>query len=244
MLAVLLSSLSLSAAADAAPARDAADPSAPEPIDIAAPGRAPMVVLPSALPGRRPVVVALHGSNMLPQWSCGFVWETFRGAATVVCPAGDKPTIRPGTHDHTFSWSSAAAAGARADEALTAVRARFPDRVDARDPVLVAYSQSAYMAPAILASGEFRAGIVWEGFSGAIAGGPKARMPAGLRVALVPATASKLSAAQSEAHAFERAGVATQVRYAGNVGHGYAPEVKAAMRASLPQLLADLPSWS
>lgn len=225
-------------------ARWLTDADAPAAVDVAPAGQAPVKVILSSVPGKRPVVVGLHGSNMVPEWSCGFMWEAFRGAANVVCPAGDKATIRPKSNGtHTFSWSGAAGADRRAKEAIAALGARFPDRVDLRDPILFTYSQSAYLAPALLAKGGYRASLIWEGFGGLDPKQAKT-LPNDLRVALVPASTANKRSADDEATAFQRAGARAYVTYPGNVGHGYAPEVKTAMRAVVPKLVAGLPSWS
>jgi dienelactone hydrolase len=107
-----------------------------------------VAIVPLAGEARRPVVVALHGNYDRPEWQCE-VWSRIAGAGVfVLCPRGVPRTDAPRGADR-WTWDGLQKTTAELDAALSALRTRFADRVDASRSVLVGFSLGATMAARI-----------------------------------------------------------------------------------------------
>ena len=195
----------------------------------------------------RPVVIALHGMDARPEWVCNDFRATFGPWPFVVCPRGDARSPA------NYSWGSTVGMQRAITRALAAAEARFPGYVGATGRVLVTYSQSASMAPAMLASPaakgdpepvRFHGAFFLEGFTKNIGSLAPAMAKRGLTHAIFFATqAGNRPPAEASARASKRAGVTAQAVYGGALGHWFTPKTVPALRLGVPLLVEGLDGW-
>ena len=190
----------------------------------------------------RPVVVALHGMDARPEWVCNDFRATFGPWPFLVCARGD---VRSPAN---YSWGSTAGMRRAILRALSAAEARWPGYVRADDRVLVTYSQSATMAPALLvdpALPTFRAGFFLEGFTKHVGGYAPSMVAHGLSRAVFFATQpGNRAPAEMSAKALRRAGASAVASYGGSLGHWFTPKTVPALRTGVPPLVEGLPAWA
>lgn len=109
---------------------------------LAVEGYADASFVEATAPGRRPVVVVLHGNFDRPEWSCAAWANAVRGRAFLLCPRGLPRTDAPGLdrwHHRLPRPLAREVAAARA-----ALAARFAGRVDDGPDVWIGFSQGAH----------------------------------------------------------------------------------------------------
>lgn len=122
-----------------------ARPASAAPVALPVPGFRPAVVVPPAGAGRRPVVVALHGNFDRPGWNCDVLPRLVEGRAWLVCIRGNPRKDTPPKWDR-WTYGARSRVMAEIDAALAALKARHPDRVDDRAPLLAGFSLGAIYA--------------------------------------------------------------------------------------------------
>jgi len=108
-------------------------------------GFRPAVVVPPRGPGRRPVVVALHGNFDRPEWNCEVLPQLVEGRGWLLCIRG---VFRRDTPPEWNRWTygSQRRVMQEIDAALAALKARYPDRVDDGPLLLAGFSLGAVYA--------------------------------------------------------------------------------------------------
>lgn len=107
-------------------------------------------LVPPTLPGRRPVLVVLHGNADRREWICPEFASLAGGRAWVLCPRGvRRPDLPPEQDRWTYNGLPAVRAEVRA--ALQALKDRHGDRVDTQQPVLAGFSLGAWLASELAA---------------------------------------------------------------------------------------------
>lgn len=233
-------------------------PSPPEPPRLTADGPlvalpveghgAAVVSLPLGTRRRRPVVLATHGNYDRPEWQCE-VWREIVGdLAFVLCPRGVARSDSPSRDDIRFTYDNNQALEREIDAALAALKARFPDFVDAERPLYTGFSLGAIMGVSIAARAPDRYPrmVLVEGghdkwtreTSVAYAKGtPK-------RVLFVCSQGHCGSEAKMAGTRLEKAGAMVLVARGPNVGHRYdGPTAEEAKRA-LPWVLEGDARWA
>ena len=189
----------------------------------------------------RGLVVALHGGGDAPEYACGEWRGSFGPWPFILCPYGTK------VGRNMYGWRSGAAARQAVEHAIEALAAKYPEHVDARDPVLTGFSLGAMMAPSTLGAPgrRFPAAILVEGYAKDFDAWPKRMEAGGLeRVLFVDSQGGNAARGRAAVRALERS---TKVRaraiYIGHLGHGFFPKTVEGVRKGLNELLAGLPSW-
>lgn len=211
-------------------------------------GQVDYVSPPLGATGSRPVVVALHGMDARPEWVCNDFRATFGPWPFVVCPRGDARSPA------NYSWGSTVGMQRAITRALAAAEARFPGTLRAEGRILVTYSQSSSMAPAMLASPAFKGdpepvrfegGFFLEGFAKNVASYAPAMVKRGLGHAVFFATqAGNRPPAEASAKALQRAGAKASAEYGGALGHWFTPKTVPALRKGVPPLVTGMPGWT
>jgi predicted esterase len=220
------------------PALDAARPL----VLLKVPGYLEAVVsLPRGARGKRPVVVATHGNYDRPEWQCE-VWREIVGdSAFVLCPRGVPRPDSPSPDDIRFTYESNKALERELDAALGALRERFADSVDDRQPLYTGFSLGAIMGVSIAARAPARYGrlVLIEGghdkwtpdaVKAFAAGG-------GERVLFVCSQAHCANDARRAGARLEKAGVAIKVVRGPDVGHRYDGPTAAETKKALAWVL-------
>ncbi len=190
----------------------------------------------------RPLVVALHGGGDAPEYACGEWRGSFGPYPFIVCPYGAK------VGKNMYGWRGGAEARQAAEHAIEALVAKFPQHVDARDPVLTGFSLGAMTAPSALgAPGRvaFPAAILVEGYAKDFDAWPKRMEAGGLRrVLFVDSQGGNAARGKAAVHALERGtGVRARSIFVGHLGHGFFPKTVEGVRQGLAELLGGLPGW-
>ncbi len=98
------------------------------------------------LPGRRPIVVGLHGNFDRPEWFCGEgLARLVDGRAWLLCPRGVPRADAPREWDR-WTFTARARVQAEIDAALAALRRAHPDRIADGKPILAGFSLGAIIA--------------------------------------------------------------------------------------------------
>jgi poly(3-hydroxybutyrate) depolymerase len=196
---------------------------------------------------KRPVVIAIHGAVDDPGLMCG-AWRLVADVYPfVVCPAGTP--IGADVPSRRYVWSGADQIDKRALEALAALAAKYPDRVDPDAPVVyAAFSQGATMAAPLLVrqAKRFPRAVFTEG-------GHHAFEPPGLAQAYAKAGGERVLFTCSQGGcagffelsraALDRAGVAARVVFSGVHGHSMPPPVRESVHDALPWVVEGLAGW-
>jgi predicted esterase len=139
------------------------------------------------------------------------------------------------------------ALGREVHAALSALVARFPDRVDLERAIYAGFSQGASMGALVFASAPtpFAAAVLIEG--GAEEWSPASarafKQGGGRRVLFACGRRTCATAARRSASFLERAGVETRVVDATGAGHTYGGAVREGVAHALPFLFGDDPRW-
>lgn len=118
---------------------------------VARPARLPVAGYAAAayvaptVPGKRPVVVGLHGNFDRPQWFCEAMQDLVRGRAWLLCPRGSRRRDVPRQYDR-WTFPSRSRLRREIKAGLLALERRFPGRVDPVRPLLAGFSLGAIYA--------------------------------------------------------------------------------------------------
>ncbi len=233
-------------AADGAPASPSIPPASPPegPLALEVPDFSPAVVRFPGGGARAPVLVVTHGAGGTPEAHCELWSRISRGKVILLCVRGRarSPLAADGDYypDHPTLERETFAA-------LTALRARFADRI-ADGPVFYAgFSQGATMGALMLVehAGEVtRLVLVEGGFSDwNVARARDFRARGGERVLFVCGRKECAEPARNAAHWFNDAGVAAQVEYVKGAGHSHDARVEARIAALYPWFTEGDARW-
>ena len=222
---------------------------APAPfVELAVEGFAPAIVsLPRGARDKRPVVLATHGNYDRPEWQCE-VWRGIVGDGVfILCPRGTARPDSPSDDDIRFTYASNQSLEREIDAGMAALRARFPEYVDAEHPLYTGFSLGAIMGVSIAARhpGRYLRMVLIEGghdkwtpeTAKAFAAGGEARV---LFVCSQPWCASDARAAAGK---LTRAGAATEVVRGPSVGHRYDGPIAEAAKGALPWVVTGDTRW-
>lgn len=213
-------------------------------IALEVPDFSPAVV---RLPGgvaKAPVLVVTHGAGGTPEAHCDLWSRISKGKVILLCVRGRarSPLAADGDYypDHPTLERETFAA-------LTALKARFADRI-AEGPVFYAgFSQGATMGALMLvehASEVTRLVLVEGGFSDwNVARARDFRARGGERVLFVCGRKECAEPARTAAHWFNDAGVAAQVEYVKGAGHTHGARVEARIAALYPWFTEGDARW-
>ncbi len=204
--------------------------------------------LPLGARGRRPVVIATHGNYDRPEWQCQ-VWREIVGdRAFVLCPRGTQRPDSPSADDIRFTYGSNQSLEREVDAALAALAARFPDHVDAAQPVYTGFSLGAIMGVSIASrrpSTYPRAVLVEGGHDKWTPAAAKAFVEGGgRRVLFVCSQRWCAGDARLAASRLARAGAEVKVVQGPDVGHRYDGPTAETTKKALPWLLEGDGRWA
>jgi pimeloyl-ACP methyl ester carboxylesterase len=213
-------------------------------IALDVPDFSPAVVrLPDSL-GKAPVLVVTHGAGGTPEAHCELWARISRGKAILLCVRGRARSPLPADGDY---YPDHPTLERETFAALSALRARFADRI-AGGPVFYAgFSQGATMGARMLvehASEVTRLVLVEGGFSEwNIPRARDFRARGGERVLFVCGRKECAEPARNAAHWFKDAGVAAQVEYVRGAGHSHDARVEARIAALYPWFIEGDARW-
>ena len=110
------------------------------------PGFRDAALIAPRLPGKRPVVVGLHGNFDRPEWFCGEgLAPITNGKAWLLCPRGVPRGDAPRAWDR-WTWPARSRVRAEIDAALAALRRERGERIAEAPPLLAGFSLGAILA--------------------------------------------------------------------------------------------------
>ncbi|AKT37534.1 alpha/beta hydrolase [Chondromyces crocatus] len=190
--------------------------------------RPAVVSLPLGATSPRPVLVVAHGAGDRPEWQCGVWREIVQDHGFVLCVRGF-PTNRYVPEAHTgYFYTDHHALGREITLALDALRARFPQHVDATAPAYAGFSQGAIMGAMLLPGhpARFARAALVEGGDGLfqewnIPAAQRFRAHGGERVLFACGRSRCAELARTSAFYLRRGGVEARVLHARGAGHSY-----------------------
>lgn len=197
--------------------------------------------------GKRPVLVATHGAGGTPEAHCGYWRALLHDRAVVLCPRGVTMDVYAPPEERGYFYSNHPALERELKDAIAALAARFPDRVDLDRAVYAGYSQGATMGALAIAPSPapFATVVLVEGGSDAWSGRSAKAFKAGggERVLFACGRQSCADGARRSASLLRRAGVEVRVVDASGAGHTHDGAVKAGLVKALPWLLDGDPRF-
>jgi len=195
------------------------------------PGYLDAVVSFPRVPGKRPVMVAVHGLRGRADWSCRIARHVMQARAFVLCPEGKPAHAVASDGDYArFTFASPAALAKEIDAGLDALARAYPDEVDTSRLLYYGHSLGASFAVAMLrdAPARWSRVVMSEGGYGGWWPSAKAHA-AGQRVLFACGTPECLNGATASVRALAKAArdpVPAKVVYAEGAGHhSYGPIV-------------------
>lgn len=195
--------------------------------ELAVDGHKPAVLsLPLGATSKKPVLVAAHGRDDVPEPLC----EMWRGVvgerAFVVCPRGIASQTKPGS----FTYASHEALSEEIEAAVAALRAKYPDHVDGGPLVYSGFSLGSFQGVRVVSGDPANTPRVvliegghdpWnDDLIQAFADG------GGQRVLFVTGQAVNQQRSERVAKELADAGIAARVVHAEGAGHVYTGEVR------------------
>lgn len=188
--------------------------------------RAAFVSVPLGATEKKPVLVAAHGRDDYPQPLCE-MWRGIVGdRAFVVCPTGVPSQNLPGA----FTYDTFEALSDEIDDALQALRAKYPDFADEGPIVYSGFSLGSYQGVRVVNKDPDRTPRViliegghdpWnEGLISSFADG------GGQRVLFVTGQAINQQRSERVAGELQKAGIGARVVHAEGAGHVYTGPVR------------------
>jgi hypothetical protein len=235
-------------------------------VDLEVPGfGAAVVSLPMGATSPRPLLVATHGAEDLPEEHCA-LWRSVVGdAGFVLCPRGALVSAYVAPADRRYFYPNHEALGENVRHAVVALRERFAGYVDLARPMYAGFSQGATMGSLFLSrtpsfargasrgaevkSSEeeiafTRAILVEGGFEEWDLRASRAFAHAGGdRVAFACGRAKCLEGAQKCATFLRQAAVETLVVSAAGAGHTYGGAVAREVAKAFRWIAEDDPRW-
>lgn len=215
-------------------------------------GFLPAVVAPPVgAVGPQPVWVAAHGAGGKASIHCE-QWRSMlpEGRGFVLCPRGFPTHPQAGVDAPGFYYVGHPRLAEEVAAALKALSARWPAWVDLEAPVFAGYSQGASMGALALPGhpGRFARVLLWEGGNGEhdewnLRVARRLGGDGTLRVLFACGRLVCRENADTSARYLQREGLEAEVVYVSGAGHTYVGELRAAVQARLPWLLAGDPRW-
>ena len=192
-----------------------------------------------------PVVVVTHGAGGTAEAHCQLWSRIVADSAILLCVRGRArgPNPADGEYypDHPSLERETLAA-------LTALRARFTQRIAEGSVYYAGFSQGATMGALMLVEhgGEMQRLVLIEGgyAEWSVARARAFRERGGERVLFVCGRKECAAEARKSAHWFKLAGVKAQVEYVAGAGHSHDARVEARVIAALPWLTANDSRWA
>ncbi len=195
--------------------------------ELAVIGHAPAIVsLPLGATSKKPVLVATHGRDDVPEPLCDMWRGVIGDRGFVVCPRGIASATRPGT----FTYASAEALSDEIEAAVGSLREAYPDYVDDGPLVYSGFSLGSFQGVRVVSRDPERTPRViliegghdpWnEDLIRAFADG------GGQRVLFVTGQAINQQRSQRVAKELEEAGIPSRIVHAEGAGHVYTGEVR------------------
>lgn len=189
------------------------------------------------------MLVAAHGRDDVPEPLC----ETFQGIvgarAFVVCPRGVPSAGRAGL----FTYESQEALAAEIDEALSALRARWPDHVDDGPLVYAGFSLGSFHGVDVVTRTPSRTPrvVLIEGGHDQWNAERVRRFAdnGGERVLFVTGQATNEERSRHVARDLSDVGVAARVAHAEGAGHVYTGEVRDRLAESFDWVIEGDDRW-
>ena len=232
---------------DPAPEPRSEAPSKPRVVQLAVDGFSPAVlVLPDALDGPRPVLIAAHGAGDGPEWQCETWQAIVRGRGFILCPRGVRLNADPGVPSGYF-YRDHFALEREVLAAVAALKRGYAREADTSAIVYTGYSQGATMGVLMLIehAADFPRLILVEGgngdFSQRVARRYKEK--GGVRVLLACGTAHCNGRAQRAAQALSGAQVDARVEYVPGAGHTYGGAVAERVAQAFAWVVDGDPRW-
>ncbi len=114
---------------------------------LAIDGRKPAVLsLPIGATAKRPILVAVHGRDDYPQPLCEMWRGIVNDRAFVVCPTGIPSQSLPGA----YTYASHDALADEIDDAVSALRAKYPEHADDGPLVYAGFSLGSYQGVSVV----------------------------------------------------------------------------------------------
>lgn len=209
-----------------------------------------VVSLPLGATSPRPLLVVAHGAGDRPEWQCGVWREIVQNSAFILCVRGfpSNPYV-PENHTGYF-YTDHHALGREITLAIEALRARFPDHVDATAPAYAGFSQGAIQGAMLLPGhpARFSRAALVEGGYGFfqewnIPVAQRFQRRGGERVLLACGRARCVEQARVSAFYMRRAGLDAEVIHAEGAGHSYGGRMQEAVRRSFAWVVEGDPRW-
>ncbi len=184
-----------------------------------------VVAVPVGAERKRPVLVAAHGRDDTPEPLCQMWRGVVEARGFVICPRGIASQNVPGT----WTYASHDALAQEIDDALAALRAKYPDHVDDGPLVYSGFSLGSFQGVRVVTKNPERTPRVvliegghdpWtDDLVETFADG------GGQRVLFVTGQAVNFDRSKRVARELEGAGIAARVVHAEGAGHVYTGEV-------------------
>jgi predicted esterase len=221
-------------------------------IELTVPGHNPAIVsLPRAASSPRPLLVAAHGAGDRAEPHCQ-LWRRITDAhAFVLCPQGRRTDERV-PHAHAgYYYPDHFALDRELRAAISALRERYPELLDADRAVYTGFSQGAiHGAGIIVLHPELfpRAALV-EGGNGffnewSLYAARKYQAGGAERVLFACGSPACVRTANNCADYLRRAGVEQRVVHAPGAGHSYGRRMETQLQASFAWLVAGDSRWA
>ncbi len=220
-------------------------------VELAVQDHLPAVIsLPVGARAARPVLVAAHGAGDRPEWQCEYWRRIVGNRAFVACPRGAAIYPYGPPQDTGYYYRGHPALGQEISCMLEALRARYPEYVDLREPVFAGYSQGAIMGALLLANhpARFARAVLIEGGYGGfqewnIAVARQWQHQGAQRVLMACGRLSCVQQARLTAYYFRRGGLAARILYAAGAGHTYSGNIEKQVREEFDWLVRDDARW-
>jgi hypothetical protein len=200
------------------------------------------VAIPTGATSKRPVIVAVHGAQDRPDWSCAEWFGSIGGFAFVVCPRG--VAYADGSETQSFVWTSAEQIVRASERALAAARAKWGAWMSDGPALYGGWSQASSLAFAVLPSKLFGAAVLVE--IGHTPTDPMAVALAGKNLrglGVVCSTARCEAWAAAAREPMKRAGTRYETWTAGHRGHTFDGEVAKGVSDAVAWVTSGDPQW-
>ena len=211
---------------------------------------AAVVSLPLGAAAPRPVLVAAHGAGDTPEWQCQ-AWRRIVGdRAFILCPRGFPMNPYVPAAETGYFYTTHHALGREITLALEALRARFPEHVDAAAPAYAGFSQGAIMGALLLPNHParfVRAALVEGGYGlfqeWNIPVAQSFKRRGGSRVLLACGRPACVEQARVSAGYLRRAELEARVIHAQGAGHSYGGVMGEELLRAFAWLIEGDPRW-
>jgi predicted esterase len=221
-------------------------------VELAVPGHSPAVVsLPGSGRSARPLLVAAHGAGDRAEWHCE-LWRGIVGErAFILCPRGQRTDARVPPEQASYYYPDHFALEKEVLAAIVALRARYPEELDATAAVWAGFSQGAIHGAFLITLHPklFPRAALVEGGNGFFDewspwAARRYKKGGGQRILFACGSPWCVRTADRCAGYLDKAGCATRVVHAEGAGHSYGPEMQAELAESFAWLVEGDTRWS